>query len=226
MNHLAIPTPLARGAMRLLPAPLLAKAIAALMMKMEHRHPRLFLNLARLDASVVHVEPSDIPHKFALVFGGGAAASLRVIDEGKRGAKKPNACIKGDLDSLLSLLEGKIDGDTMFFSREITISGDTSVIVALRNTLDREEIRLMDDAFSLLGPFAEPAGKLAAIMDGAAKRVRRRLTEFHATLHKGGENGGRDLAAECDNLREELHALQTRLAKSELRNRRKEAEAT
>ena len=51
-----------------------------------------------------------------------------------------DAYIKGNLDILLNLLEGRIDGDALFFTRGLVITGDTAAIVGLRNTLDREEI--------------------------------------------------------------------------------------
>ena len=201
METMSLPTPLARGFMRLMPASVLAQLVAVLMRKMEHRHPRLFRNLARLDRAVVFIEPSDIPHRFALRIGV-PAPSVEVLGDT---AETPDACIKGNLDALLNLLEGRIDGDMMFFARDILISGDISVIVALRNTLDREEINLLDDIASLGGPFARPVKNVAHVLGRIGARVRGRIQEL------GRDEGESRLAAECESLRGELEALKVRV---------------
>jgi predicted lipid carrier protein YhbT len=173
-NH--IPSPLARAAMRLFSASTLERMIGGLMRRMRRRHPKLFSNLERLDAATVRIEPSDVPHHFLLAFGGGEA-SLAVVDSSDVPC---NACIKGKIEALIDMLEGRIDGDKLFFSRDIEITGDTAVIVALRNTLDREEIDLLDDMTSALGPFARPAREAVLLADNIARHVRERLTARHS----------------------------------------------
>ena len=148
--------------------------IDALMRKMHKRHPRLFKNLKRLDAAAVRFVPTDIPHRFVLTFGQDEA-SLAIADSKNSAC---DACIKGNLDALLNMLEGRIDGDKLFFSREIEISGDTEVVVALRNTLDREEINLLDDVTSLLGPFSRPVREAVLLAEVVARHVRQRLADF------------------------------------------------
>ena len=166
-----LPVPLAKGAMKIVPAPVLAHLINVLMRRMERRHPQLFQNLARLDNTVIHIEPTDLPHRFALTMGK-PKANLELI-EGK--TKAPDACIGGSLELLMDMLEGRSDGDTLFFSRGITVTGDTSVIVALRNTLDREEINVLDDVMSFFGPFAKPATVAVTVLDRMATRVREHI---------------------------------------------------
>jgi predicted lipid carrier protein YhbT len=173
LDRPSIPSPLARAVLDAIPACALQRAIGALMRRMHTVHPRLFKNLERLDAAVVRIEPSDIAHRFSLAFGNGKV-SLGVVDfEGIA----CDACIKGNLDALLNMLEGRIDGDKLFFSRDIEITGNTEVVVALRNTLDREEIDLLDDIASLLGPFARPAKEAVLLADSVARHVRQRMTE-------------------------------------------------
>ena len=171
MSQEGLPVPLAKGAMKIIPAPVLAHLIDVLMRRMERRRPGLFQNLARLGNAVVHIEPTDLPHRFALTMGK-PKANLELI-EGK--AKAPDACISGSLELLMDMLEGRSDGDTLFFSRGITVTGDTSVIVALRNTLDREEINVLDDVMSFFGPFSKPATAAVGVVDKIARRVREHL---------------------------------------------------
>jgi len=171
MSNAPLPSPLARVALRVIPTPALQRMIAALMRKMQSCHPRLFKNLERLDKASVRFEPTDVAHRFVLTFGRDET-SLIVED----GTDTPcDACVKGKLDALLNLLEGRIDGDKLFFSRDIEISGKTDVVVALRNTLDREEIDLLEDITSLLGPFKTPAREAVLIADALARHFRQRI---------------------------------------------------
>ncbi|MDD3371713.1 MAG: SCP2 sterol-binding domain-containing protein [Alphaproteobacteria bacterium] len=207
-----LPTPLARAVMRLAPAPFLQHAIDALMRRMRSSHPKLFSNLARLDAATVLIEPSDVPHRFVLAFGG-SESSLTVADTADVGC---DSRIKGRLGALLDMLEGRSDGDKLFFSRDIEITGDTAVIVGLRNTLDREEISLMDDVTSMFGPFAQPARKIISLADAVAARVHERFEMA---------SGPSALETECASLREENAELKKRLAEATTRKPRKKARA-
>jgi len=47
-----------------------------------------------------------------------------------------DANISGNFLDLLMLVDGDFDGDALFFSRDLTISGNTEAVVCLRNALD------------------------------------------------------------------------------------------
>ena len=76
---------------------------------------------------------------------------------------------------LLDLLEGRVDGDTVFFSRDLKITGDTAAIVALRNTLDREDLDVSEEIHAVLGPMAMPIIHLSHVLDRAAAMIKRRV---------------------------------------------------
>ena len=222
--------PLAAATLSLIPGPVLARLTVLLTRAMRRRHPRLVANFARLDPAVVHVFPSDLPHRFAIEFGGGKM-DVRVLPGADVRARPgdeplaPDAEIRGNLMALIDLLEGRIDGDAMFFSREIEITGSTAVIVAVRNTLDREEILITDEIAAMFGPLERPARRIAQRIDTAIGRARARIETIHGRLH---ENAGpsRDLGAECDALRAEVKTLKTRLAKLDVRQMRTDSAAT
>jgi predicted lipid carrier protein YhbT len=214
--------PLAAAALSLIPGPVLARLTAALSRALRRRHPRLASNFARLDPAVVHVFPTDLPHRFAIEFGGGKM-DVRVLPGAE--TRPPDAEIRGSLMALIDLLEGRIDGDAMFFSREIEITGSTAVIVAVRNTLDREEIVITDDIAALFGPLERPAMRVARRVDSALVGARARIAAIHARLHEA-DGPARDLGAECDALRAEVKALKTRVAKFDVRQMRTDGAAT
>ena len=61
------------------------------------------------------------------------------------------------------MIHGTLDGDALFFSRDITIEGNTDAILALRNAIDAAEIDLPGEVADLFGPFSPAAQKLAQL---------------------------------------------------------------
>lgn len=58
--------------------------------------------------------------------------------------------------TLAQLAQGNGDGDALFFSRDITIEGDTEAIVALRNALDDSSLDIINDSLEALGLWGTP----------------------------------------------------------------------
>ena len=56
---------------------------------------------------------------------GGGAPSLSVADE--PGEPAADAVLKGGCEAMMALLEARVDGDALFFTRELTVSGDTAL---------------------------------------------------------------------------------------------------
>ncbi|WP_448203818.1 ubiquinone anaerobic biosynthesis accessory factor UbiT [Azospirillum sp. sgz302134] len=132
------------------------------------RHPRAFAALAELPDARLLIDPVDAPA--ALLLRVGPQLALRVSERGV----PADATVRGPCGRLLDLLEGRIDGDALFFRRELTIEGDTALILALRNTLDGEEMDLFADVATAAGPLrlALPlarrnAGRLLGLLDTA-----------------------------------------------------------
>ena len=171
--HAQSPQPLAllRGAATVLPRPVLAALAAAIVRGLKKSHPKLLRNLAGLEPAVVHVVAFDLPYRFAITLGREPIA-LTVLARDATGA---DAEVAASVATLVDLLEGRIDSDTLFFRRDLRISGNTAVVVGLRNVLDREELSLAGELAALCGPLARPAQRLARrleqLADGAGARL-------------------------------------------------------
>jgi predicted lipid carrier protein YhbT len=50
------------------------------------------------------------------------------------------------------MVHGALDGDALFFSRDIVIEGDTEAVLALRNAVDDAEIDLAAEVAAIAGP--------------------------------------------------------------------------
>jgi predicted lipid carrier protein YhbT len=97
--------------------------------------------------AVILIAPSDLPVLFRIKAL--APDPVTVIRRGDPGAW--DARVTAPFFTLLAMLHGMEDGDALFFSRDVTVEGDTGAVLAFRNALDAEEIDLADEFLALLG---------------------------------------------------------------------------
>ncbi len=152
------------SALRLLPTQPLEFALERLVISMAQRHPDLFDRLGPHASKTIGIAPSDVPVVFLLRPAPGAPG-LEVHPDHPRPAC--DALISGPFFALVDLAEGRLDGDALFFSRDIRIEGDVEAVLALRNALDGEGV-------DLIGEVMAPLGVLAA----GPERVGRRCFEL------------------------------------------------
>ncbi|KQS83096.1 MULTISPECIES: ubiquinone anaerobic biosynthesis accessory factor UbiT [unclassified Rhizobium] len=131
-------------------------------------HPDLFARLGDYRESRYCFSPSDLQLHFRVV---PATQALSV----SRGTPPPaDAHIEGPIALLLGLLEGRCDADALFFSRDLSVSGDMEAMLALRNTLDDSAIDLPRVIGSFGGPFSP-------VVTGFARYIRTRVLEGRET---------------------------------------------
>jgi len=93
------------------------------------KNPLFKERLRELDGKIFLFEATDIKKRFHLFIKGG---ELRVIPHM---AVAPDVIMRGELKIFFELFLGKTDPDTVFFSRKLEISGDTSAAIHLKNIL-------------------------------------------------------------------------------------------
>ncbi len=154
----------------------LLNALTALLVR---RHGALPERLTDFAGATCLVAPLDLPIALLITLQPPPQAPrLQLVDPARMdsaGVKQPRATIRADIATLVELLEGRIDGDALFFSRDLVVEGDMEVAVALRNAVDDAGIDLIADATSAFGPFAAPAERLGRRMTGFAARLHRRF---------------------------------------------------
>jgi O2-independent ubiquinone biosynthesis accessory factor UbiT len=116
--------------------------------------PELFARLGPHVNKRFLVDPIDLPFVLVLV-----PNSARPHLTAYRRSEKPphDACIAGTFLDLLDMIDGSQDGDALFFSRDLRVSGDTEAVVALRNALDDFEGNVVDSFAGAFGPLSAPA---------------------------------------------------------------------
>ena len=160
--------------------PVMKYAIGA----MKRRHPEVFERLRVLGDPVYLVDPLDLPF-VVLLRPNRDPPLLTVTRETRRLAA--TAVIRGSFLALLDLLEGRVDGDALFFSRELTIEGDTEQVVALRNAVDSAEIDLIPDLLDTVGIPAAPARVVARGLGWLYRRAAEDLDILTAAVAAAAE---------------------------------------
>ena len=114
-------------------------------------HPSMLRRLHNRAACRFLIDPLDLPWVLLLRPDvAGMTAHPR--------ARPPahDARIAGTLSAFLAMMHGAEDGDALFFSRDLTVEGDTAGVLALRNAIDDAELDLTDELAALVGPLARP----------------------------------------------------------------------
>ena len=117
------------------------------------RQPSLFERLGRHCASTYIIDPVNLPIVLRLQ-PDAKAPSLRA--QWRRDGAKGDCRIAGTFLTLLALVDGRRNGDALFFSRDLTVEGDIDAVVTLRNALDDLDVTLVQDILGSAGPLRKP----------------------------------------------------------------------
>ena len=144
------------------------------------RHPALFERLAAIPDPTFALVPDELPICL-IVRADTRRPMLRAVAKGDLDPARVAATIRGPLRLLAALADGRQDGDTLFFSRQIAIEGSTEAAVALRNALDNADLAGLAELILPPGPAAALASRLLRLGGGA-------LEKLHARRRRAGES--------------------------------------
>ena len=122
------------------------------------RQAGLFERLGRHATTTYLVDPTNLP-VVLILNPDPQAPRLRVF--WRASAPAGDCRIAGSFLTLLALVDGRRDGDAVFFSRDLAVTGDIDAVVTLRNALDDLDVTLVEDIIAAAGPLRPP---LAAAM--------------------------------------------------------------
>jgi len=196
-------SPVLLGGLLLLPLParLLQPVLRAIMGAVAQRHPAVLERLGAYADTVFLIDPIDLPIRFLLQVGP-KQAKLTIAQEAQ--AAQATAVVRGSLLALIDLLEGRVDGDALFFSRRLAIEGDTEAVVALRNAVDGEEVDIIDDILVHAGPLARPARLAVRRLLRLARRAGRDMALLQGALLQPALERLESQAAETERLRQAM----------------------
>lgn len=154
----AVAGSLTSAASRLLmfgPLPLLNSLLLQVATGLARSHPDLFTRMGSHARKSFLIDPTDLPLVFTMSPDTSApqlSAHTRVSIPIHDGA------IVGRFVHLLDMIDGSVDGDALFFSRDLKVTGDVEAVVALRNALDDFDGDLVREILGVFGPLAGAAG--------------------------------------------------------------------
>ena len=115
------------------------------------RHPEIFDRLGSYAECRYLIDVKDTPFVLLILL------EQKDIHVYLRPEKiRADATIRGNFMTLAQLAQGGGDGDALFFSRDITIEGNTEAVLALRNALDDSNLDIIHDSLAALGFWGSP----------------------------------------------------------------------
>ncbi|WP_372841602.1 SCP2 domain-containing protein [Phaeovulum sp.] len=141
--------------------PILKRVVA----RVARENPSLFNRLGPHKTARFVVDPQGLPFGLLLI-PDPEALTFRAFH---RNAEPPSdARIAGKFLDLLGLMDGGADGDALFFSRDLDVTGNTEAVVCLRNALDDVEGSIAETVAGMFG--APGRAALAGLRRMAAKK--------------------------------------------------------
>jgi predicted lipid carrier protein YhbT len=106
-----------------------AAAVGVYISAVMRAKPELSERFKELGDRLFMFEATDAEKAFYIRFKDGEA---KVVPHT---LKKPDVIMRGTVKTLAGVLTGRVDPDTVFFSRELEINGDTAAALHLKNIL-------------------------------------------------------------------------------------------
>ncbi len=131
------------------PLPMIQLVLKHIVTSIAKHRPELFARLGPHKNTVFLIDPINLPFILRL-HPDPQKPSLTA--HRRREKQAGGARIAGSFLTLLNMIDGKLDGDALFFSRDLAVEGDTEAIVCLRNALDDMEGSIIRDIAKLFGP--------------------------------------------------------------------------
>lgn len=142
---------LLRLAARPLPLRPLGLMLTQLARQVMRRHPGLQARLGEHARARFLLDLTDLPF-LLLVEPGPIRARVTACPRGD--LPRHDVRIAGLTAAFMGMLHGSLDGDALFFSRDLVLEGDTAAGLALRNAIDDAELDLTAELAVLARPLA------------------------------------------------------------------------
>ena len=168
---------------------------------LQDNHPAIIDRLASLAGCQFLICPTDMPHEIRLTIGVDHVTCV-IEDEFMAPA---DVRITGTMMALLDLLNGSVDGDALFFSRSLTVEGDTEALLTLRNAMDSDDIDLTKEILSSFGPLKPPVKSILPFGERLFERASRDMATINQAMTA-------PLSRRCESLEQDNQALRNNIS--------------
>jgi len=131
-----------------LPLLVINRVLSRLAQHIAVKRPEIFERLEGHHHKLFALNPVNLPLVFCLY-----PDPQNVCLKAYRRHRAPvaDSTISGSFLTLLGMIDGRLDGDALFFTRDLHVEGDTEAIVCLRNALDDVDGSIADDVAAYFG---------------------------------------------------------------------------
>lgn len=131
-----------------IPLPLIQPVLLKIVQHISQNRPILFNRIGSHKDKLFLIDPTNLPFVFVL-----KAHPEHPFLKAYRRRKAPEteAKISGTVLTLMDMVDGRLDGDALFFTRALRVEGDTEAVVCLRNALDDLDGSIIEDVADLFG---------------------------------------------------------------------------
>lgn len=140
---------LPRWLLRPLPLIILQPILQRLIRRLSQERSDLFERLGAQRNKVYLIDPLNLPFVF-LLCPDPARPKLSAYRRGR--LPRHDARIAATFLTLVDMIDSRLDGDALFFNRELLIEGDVEAVVVLRNALDDLDGSIVDNLADHFGP--------------------------------------------------------------------------
>lgn len=193
----------------------LERAAQILTHRLNTRHPGLRERLGEADGKSFALVLSDMPFNAMLAIDGGR---LGLTLAAKTPPPAADVTLHGASETFIGLLEGRVDGDALFFSRELRVEGDTEALLVLRNALDNEQISLRDTFLAVFGPLSGLAARVAVPVETVGARFVRDMRRLHRSALSPLVRQQRQFAESLRGMEQRLARMESTLARKQARH--------
>lgn len=203
--------------LKLLPQPLTAVGLGVTLNLFFQRYPELKERMIELSGKLFLFSVEDHGQSFYMTVDETGEVAIHTYSDAE-----PNVTMAGSAGAFLALLFNTTDPDSLFFSRQLKLSGETDTGLRFKNILDNVEIDWERELASLVGK------RVAELLLGMAQQVKNavgtgkeRAAEEMETLFEDHETPKKEelesFTEEVEALSEESDKLEKRIARLSLR---------
>lgn len=135
-----------------IPQPVTAVSLGIVLNLFFKRYPELKKRLAELNGKIFQFEVEDLGESFYMTVDDGGDVRIHGYSD-----SIPHVTMSGSSGAFLSLLFSTRDPDSLFFSRQLKLSGETDTGLAFKNLLDNVDIDWERELTVLVGATAAKA---------------------------------------------------------------------
>lgn len=156
--------------LKMIPQPVTAVSLGIILNLFFTRYPELKERLGELDGKIFQFEIEDMGE--SLYMNVDQAGELRIHTYSDN---IPHVTMSGNASAFLSLLFHTTDPDSLFFSRQLKLSGETDTGLRFKNILDNAEVDWERELATLVG---RPMAKTLMGMANKTKQAGQRSKEI------------------------------------------------